>query len=79
MVVTGTPEDVAECEKSYTGQYLKKMLSGAFYTETLEKSDAAAQPEKAKTTKETKKTVKKDVTPANKAPKAKKKADKAEA
>ena len=53
VVVTGTPEEVAECEKSYTGQYLKKMLSGAFYTEALEKSDAAAQPEKAKTSKKT--------------------------
>lgn len=26
VVATGTPEDVAECEKSYTGQYLRKML-----------------------------------------------------
>lgn len=26
VVATGTPEEVAECEKSYTGQYLKKML-----------------------------------------------------
>ena len=26
VVATGTPEQVAECEKSYTGQYLKKML-----------------------------------------------------
>lgn len=26
IVVTGTPEEVAACEKSYTGQYLKKML-----------------------------------------------------
>ena len=26
IVATGTPEEVAECEKSYTGQYLKKML-----------------------------------------------------
>ena len=25
VVVTGTPEEVAECEASYTGQYLKKM------------------------------------------------------
>ena len=27
VVVTGTPEEVAACEASYTGQYLKKMLS----------------------------------------------------
>lgn len=27
VVVTGTPERVAACEASYTGQYLKKMLS----------------------------------------------------
>ncbi len=26
VVITGTPEEVAACEKSYTGQYLKKML-----------------------------------------------------
>ncbi|MCQ2484437.1 MAG: excinuclease ABC subunit UvrA [Clostridia bacterium] len=26
IVTTGTPEEVAECEKSYTGQYLKKMI-----------------------------------------------------
>ena len=26
VVVTGTPEQVAACEASYTGKYLKKML-----------------------------------------------------
>ena len=26
VVVTGTPEQVAACEASYTGRYLKKML-----------------------------------------------------
>lgn len=26
VVCTGTPEEVAQCEKSYTGKYLKKML-----------------------------------------------------
>ena len=26
LVVSGTPEEVAACETSYTGQYLKKML-----------------------------------------------------
>ena len=26
IVATGTPEEVAKCEKSYTGQYLKKLL-----------------------------------------------------
>ena len=26
IVVTGTPEEVAECEKSYTGKYLKDIL-----------------------------------------------------
>ena len=26
IVATGTPEEVAECEKSYTGQYLKRMF-----------------------------------------------------
>ncbi|MCD7928869.1 MAG: excinuclease ABC subunit UvrA, partial [Clostridiales bacterium] len=28
VVVTGTPEDVAQCERSYTGQYLKPYLEG---------------------------------------------------
>ncbi len=28
IVTTGTPEEVAQCEKSYTGQYLKKYLGG---------------------------------------------------
>ncbi len=27
VVVTGTPEEVAQCESSYTGKYLKKVLS----------------------------------------------------
>ena len=27
IVVEGTPEEVARCEKSYTGQYLKKALA----------------------------------------------------
>ena len=27
ILVTGTPEQVAECDKSYTGQYLKKLLN----------------------------------------------------
>ena len=26
VVATGTPEQIAECERSYTGQYLKKAL-----------------------------------------------------
>ncbi len=37
VVVTGTPEQVAECESSYTGMYLKKMLSGEFYTSDEQK------------------------------------------
>ena len=27
IIAVGTPEEVAECEKSYTGKYLKKMLN----------------------------------------------------
>ena len=27
IVCTGTPEEVARCEASYTGHYLRKMLS----------------------------------------------------
>ena len=26
VIATGSPEEVAACEKSYTGQFLKKML-----------------------------------------------------
>ena len=26
IVCTGTPEEVAQCEQSYTGKYLKRML-----------------------------------------------------
>ena len=26
VVATGTPEQLAECEKSYTGEFLKKIL-----------------------------------------------------
>ena len=26
IVITGTPEEVAACPESYTGQYLKRML-----------------------------------------------------
>ena len=26
VVCTGTPEEVAQCEASYTGRYLKKLL-----------------------------------------------------
>lgn len=36
VVATGTPEEVAMCEKSYTGIYLKKMLSGEFYQQDEE-------------------------------------------
>ncbi|MEG0762362.1 MAG: hypothetical protein RR424_00915, partial [Oscillospiraceae bacterium] len=28
IIVTGTPEQVAECDKSYTGAYLKPLLNG---------------------------------------------------
>ena len=28
VVVTGTPEEVADCPASYTGRYLKRMLEG---------------------------------------------------
>ena len=27
LVFAGTPEDCANCERSYTGQFLKKMLN----------------------------------------------------
>ncbi len=26
IVCTGTPEEIAACDRSYTGQYLRKML-----------------------------------------------------
>jgi excinuclease ABC subunit A len=28
IVATGTPEEIAACKKSYTGQFLKEILSG---------------------------------------------------
>jgi excinuclease ABC subunit A len=28
IVACGTPEEVADCEKSYTGQYLRRVLKG---------------------------------------------------
>ncbi|MBO5778715.1 MAG: excinuclease ABC subunit UvrA, partial [Clostridia bacterium] len=31
ILATGTPEELAECAHSYTGQYLKKVLSGENY------------------------------------------------
>ena len=31
VVATGTPEKIAECEESYTGQYLKKVLAEGYY------------------------------------------------
>ena len=31
VLATGTPEELAECEHSFTGQYLKKVLSGEIY------------------------------------------------
>lgn len=27
IVATGTPEDIAKCEKSWTGKFLKKILN----------------------------------------------------
>ena len=27
LIAQGTPEDIAKCEKSYTGRYLRKLLS----------------------------------------------------
>ena len=27
IVVSGTPEEVCDCEKSYTGQYLKRYIN----------------------------------------------------
>jgi excinuclease ABC subunit A len=27
VIATGTPEDIAKCKKSYTGEYLKKVLN----------------------------------------------------
>ena len=29
IVAAGTPEDVAQCDRSYTGRYLKKVLNEA--------------------------------------------------
>jgi excinuclease ABC subunit A len=29
VIATGTPEEVAKCKKSYTGQFLAKILKGS--------------------------------------------------
>ena len=29
VVATGTPEEIARCSQSYTGQFLKQLLGGA--------------------------------------------------
>ena len=33
VICTGTPEEVAACEKSYTGKYLKPLLEGSGWTD----------------------------------------------
>ena len=43
IVATGTPEEVALDNRSYTGQFLKRMLSEAVSPETLSVSPAIAR------------------------------------
>jgi excinuclease ABC subunit A len=46
IVVTGTPEDVAACEASFTGQYLKPLLPRATRTEPVIRAKAGIHPAK---------------------------------
>ena len=43
VVACGTPEQIAECEKSYTGEYLKKYLPS-------EKSEQKSVPKRQRKT-----------------------------
>jgi excinuclease ABC subunit A len=43
IVVTGTPEDVAACDMSFTGQYLKPLLERAIRTQPVIPPKAATQ------------------------------------
>ncbi len=55
IVATGTPEDICKVEKSYTGQYLKRMLLQAKILESKKAEKAAKPATKVKqSTKETK-------------------------
>jgi hypothetical protein len=46
IVVTGTPEDVAACDASFTGQYLKPLLERSTRTPTVIPAKAGTQPTK---------------------------------
>ncbi len=48
VVATGTPEEVAACEASYTGKYLAKVLSGAIYDTTPTPTQAKKSGRKKK-------------------------------
>ncbi|MCR5501387.1 MAG: excinuclease ABC subunit UvrA [Lachnospiraceae bacterium] len=47
VVTQGTPEEVAKCEKSYTGQYIRKMLARS-RTEKTQKGEGKAGEKKKK-------------------------------
>ncbi len=54
IIAQGTPEEVAKCKNSYTGEYLKKMLSGEFYTEEKISENDAPKAKKGRKRKEVK-------------------------
>jgi excinuclease ABC subunit A len=46
IVVTGTPEDVAACDASFTGQYLRPLLERSTRAATVIPAKAGTQPAK---------------------------------
>ena len=56
VIAQGTPEEVAECEKSYTGQFLKPLLTQrGFYAPAEDKPKKTRKTAKSATTRTTKK------------------------
>jgi len=51
IVAFGTPEEVATCKASYTGQYLKKLLAQASQSAARPKSKVATKPTSKSTSK----------------------------
>lgn len=48
IIATGTPEEVALCEKSFTGQFLKPILKSKLFAKSLTKPKTASSKPKAK-------------------------------
>ena len=48
IAVTGTPEEVAACDASFTGQYLRPLLERASTKPVSSPAQAGAQPRKSR-------------------------------